>query len=396
MTGYLMTEAEAARDLDRLDAVADPTGRWDAVLAGIALRFGAGRLEELGAAARDLGGRRALVVTDPGLRAAGHVDPALASLRRAGCDIVLFDRVEENPSSGMVATAAAAVAGQGADIVVGLGGGSALDAAKAINILLTNGGTMRDYWGYGKTREPLLPSIGVPTTAGTGSEAQSYALVFDPEIRRKMACGAADARFGLVILDPRLLVTAPRSTVALAGMDALSHALESFVTRDRTRSSCALARRAWTMLEPSYPKILDGDREALAAMALGAHLAGAAIEQSMLGAAHAMANPLTAELGVPHAAAVGLALPHVVRWNASSVGALYDQLTGGSDGGMGLSLWLEEVRRRAGLPERLREVGAEPDHLPRLAAAATREWTGEHNPRRLSEADFLALYEAAL
>jgi alcohol dehydrogenase len=150
------------------------------------------------------------------------------------------------------------------------------------------------------------------------------------------------------------------------------------------------------MLEPSYPKILDGDREALAAMALGAHLAGAAIEQSMLGAAHAMANPLTAELGVPHAAAVGLALPHVVRWNASSVGALYDQLTGGSDGGMGLSLWLEEVRRRAGLPERLREVGAEPDHLPKLAAAATREWTGEHNPRRLSEADFLALYEAAL
>ena len=129
------------------------------------------------------------------------------------------------------------------DSIVALGGGSSLDCAKGINFVLTNGGTMRDYWGFGKAPKPMLPSIGIPTTAGTGSEAQSYALISDAETHAKMACGDPKAAFRIAILDPQLTVTQPRPVTAVAGYDALSHAVETFVTTKRTVLSDLFAAR---------------------------------------------------------------------------------------------------------------------------------------------------------
>src|SRR5262249_39091353 len=158
----------------------------------------------------------------------------------------------------------------------------AMDCAKGINFLLTNGGAMADYRGFGKATKPMLPSVGVPTTAGTGSEAQSYALIADEKSHMKMACGDRKAAFHVAILDPEVTVSQPRSVTAVPGIDALSHALESYVTAKRNRVAQMFSREAWRLLEPNLEVVLRSpdDLEARGAMQMGAFLAGTAIENS--------------------------------------------------------------------------------------------------------------------
>jgi len=187
---------------------------------------------------------------------------------------------------------------------------------------------MPDYWGYGKARAPMLPMIGVPTTAGTGSEAQSYALISDAETHVKMACGDPGAAFKVAILDPLLTVTQPAIVTATAGFDAISHSVETYVTTRRSAASMVFSLEAWRLLEKNYEKVIRApqDIEARGAMQLGAFWAGLAIENSMLGATHACANPLTTNYNTEHGVAIGLMLPHVVRWNGSVVGDRYAEL----------------------------------------------------------------------
>ena len=377
-----------------------PAGdRWETRLAGIGLHYGEGRLAEIGRVARDLGATKVFLVADGGLRAARHVDRAEAALTEAGIAWAAFDGVLPNPDSELVAWAADFARRERADCIVGLGGGSAMDCAKGVNFLVTNGGTMEDYWGYDKAGEPLLPSIGVPATAGTGSDAQSYAIITNSETGRKMACGAPGAAFRQVILDPELTLSTPHETAATAGMDAVSHALESHVTSVRNETSAALSSEAWRLLEANFTASLDrgADERSLldlrGKMLVAAHLAGAAIEASMLGAAHASANPLTARHTVTHGIAVGLMLPHVIRFNAEVAGDHYRELW--PEGAGSLAAHVEELRAGAGLPGTLRECGVPRSSLPVLSELAILEWTGDHNPRPLTANDFLELYEAA-
>ncbi len=374
---------------------------WEVELDGKRVVFGAGALARLGELAGDLGCRHALVVTDPGVRDSGHAGRAEQELSEAGLAVAVFDGVASNPTTAHVAAGVRAARAAGEiDLLVGFGGGSAMDCAKGINFILTNGGKMEDYRGSGKATRPLLPSIGVPTTAGTGSESQSYALISRSADHTKMACGDRKARFRTVILDPELTVTQSRSTTAVTGIDALSHAVESYVTRTRNPVSQLFAREAWVRLEGSFETVLErpDDLGARGEMLLGSHLAGLAIELSMLGAAHACANPLTAEHRVPHGIAVALMLPHVMRFNAREVGPLYDELrASGSPAGGGRPLFerVEALRRAAGLPEHLREFDVGRDGLTELAEQAAREWTAGHNPRPVTARDLLELYEAA-
>ena len=365
--------------------------------------FGSGSLSRLGELAHELGCSRALLVADPGIVAAGHVARADASLRDAGIGTMLFDAFDANPDSAMVAAGAARAAASGIDSIVALGGGSSLDCAKGINFVLTNGGTMRDYRGFGKAAKPLLPMIGIPTTAGTGSDAQSYALISDPTTHEKMACGDPKAAFRVAILDPALTVSQPRAVTAIAGYDALSHAVESYVTTRRTEISDVFARDAWRRLEAHYERVLHdpADLSARGAMLLGSHEAGLAIELSMLGATHACANPLTARYGTTHGVAIGVMLPHVVRWNAAHVGHRYAELFGlpadtpAEEAGERLAVRLEMLARAGGLPVTLRDLGVPRDALPLLAADASTQWTGTFNPRPFDAAAGLALYERA-
>src|ERR1043166_584870 len=237
--------------------------------------FGAGAISQLGTLALELGFRRTLLVADYGLVASGHVDEAVTPLQTAGIEVIRFHDFEVNPDTRMVEAGTAFVATQQIDSIIGLGGGSSMDCAKGINLLLTNGGRMADYRGYGKATNPLLPMMAIPTTAGTGSEAQSYALISDAETHVKMACGDPKAAFRVALLDPALTVSQPRSITATSGYDAIAHAVETYVTLKRNPISELFSREAWRLLEPNYERVLSepDNLSARGAMQLGAFCA---------------------------------------------------------------------------------------------------------------------------
>ena len=296
---------------------------------------------------------------------------------------------------------------QKVDSIIGLGGGSSLDCAKGINFVLSNGGTMADYRGYGKATKPMLPMIAAPTTAGTGSEAQSYAVISDAETKIKMACGDPKAAFRVAILDPELTLSQPEAVTAAAGFDAIAHAVETAVTTRRNAISAMYSREAFYLLNHHFENVLETPHDVMAraAMQLGAFYAGIAIEQSMLGAAHACANPLTARFQMAHGVALGIVLPHVVRWNAQTSADLYRELISNSDNlkettttmdsGLQLADRLVNIGNACGFPSRLRDTGVLKNDLEALARAAAEQWTGTFNPRPFSTSEALEVYECA-
>ncbi|MEK6674557.1 MAG: iron-containing alcohol dehydrogenase [Planctomycetota bacterium] len=362
--------------------------------------YGPGTLSELGQVVASYGAGRIFLVSDRGLVNAGHVERAVGSLEQAGLHVVPFVDVVENPDSNTVHRALPAAEFARIDFIVGLGGGSVMDCAKGINLILTNGGTVRDYWGINKAVKPMLPSVLIPTTAGTGSEAQSFALISDPSTHRKMACGDKRPPGGgglrplVAILDPDLTFTAPKSVTAAVGMDAIAHAVETAATTKKTPGSLVFTTAAWNLLDQAFPRVLRSpdDPSARMQMLLGAHLAGAAIEQSMLGAAHACANPLTACHGIVHGQAVGLMLPHVIRFNIAAGENPYAAL--GLDG-QTLATRIEELLISAALPTRLKDLKIPAISLTDLSDRAAMEWTAGFNSRPVGPGEILALYRLA-
>lgn len=369
--------------------------------------FGEGTVSRLGEFAGELGARRALLVSDPGIIKAGHTQLGIDSLAAAGIETQVFEGVHENPSTDDVARGVAMARRYEPELLVGLGGGSSMDCAKGINFVYTNGGSMRDYWGVGKALKPMLPMIAIPTTAGTGSEAQSFALISDAETHVKMACGDKKASFRVAILDPTLTLTQPHAVTALTGVDAISHALETYVTKRRNPASNAFAREAWRLLAANFARVLAApeDVEARGAMQLGACFAGLAIENSMLGASHALANPLTAHYGIVHGQAIGLMLPHVIRFNAEIYSAWYEELLRASANEPGmprlgsaddLANYITELVGMAQLATKLSDKEVSYDKLPELAADAAKQWTGTFNPRDVGESELLSIYQSAM
>lgn len=362
--------------------------------------YGPGAVKRTGELAAAFG-RRALLVSDPGIVAAGYTGLATRLLERAGLEVALFSDFGENPDSVMVARGSELARAARVDLIVALGGGSSLDCAKGVNFVLTNGGAVADYRGYGVPPKPMLPMIGVPTTAGTGSEAQSYAVLSDAETHLKMACGAPGAAFRVAVLDPELTLTAPRFVTAAAGIDAVSHAVETWVTTRRTPLSDMFSREAWRLLSSSFVRVIASpdDLEARGAMQLGAFLAGSAIEHSMLGATHACANPLTQRYGTIHGVAIALLLPHVVRWNSRVVADRYAELAGvrgEARRAESLVARIEDLLAAAGeFPGSLAASGVPERDLPDLATAAAQQWTGTFNPRPFDVAGALEIYAAA-
>ncbi|MEK6408109.1 MAG: iron-containing alcohol dehydrogenase [Acidobacteriota bacterium] len=368
------------------------------------LIFGEASFDRLGALASELGFRRTLLVADIGILACGYVEQATKILTDSRITVFSFHDFDSNPNTTMIEAGRAVAASLEIDSIIGLGGGSSMDTAKAINFLLTSGGAMRDYWGYGKARAPMLPMIAVPTTSGTGSEAQSYALISDSETHVKMACGDPGAAFKVAILDPGLTVSQPAGVTATAGFDAISHAVETYVTTKRTAASELFSLEAWRLLEANYERVITNpqDIEARGAMQLGAYWAGLAIENSMLGATHACANPLTANYNTEHGVAIGLMLPHVVRWNGAEVGMRYRRLLNdgsviprSGDPAEALARRLEELLTIGGLPRGLNAAGIPKRDLSRLAEEASSQWTGQFNPRPFGAAEALELYQRA-
>jgi alcohol dehydrogenase len=352
--------------------------------------FGTGEFARLGEVARELGATKCLLVADQGMLDSGFAQEAIRSLKARRLEVFAFHDFTAGPTVAMVHAGADYAKPHAVNLIVALGGGSSLDCAKAINFVDSNGGSIRDYWGYGKAQKPMLPMIAVPTTAGTGSEAQTVAVISDPENNTKLICGDHKAAFRAAILDPKLTVSMPRDLTAATGYDAISHAVETLVSTRQTALSECFSRSAWRLLSRNFELVLKepADLEARGAMLIGAHFGGLAIENSGLGAAHACAAPLTEHYRVPHGVAIALVLASVVKWN--NVSSQYDELAAGD-----LAHRLRHLAESAGLPMSLQEAKVPEEALPRLAEEAATQWPGRFSPRPFDSAAALEIYRCA-
>ena len=369
------------------------------------LVFGDGVSLASGELAKELGLKHVLLVTDRGLVEAGHVEVVRDSLSKAGIKVTLFDQVIENPTTDCVEKAKQAASEARVDSFIGLGGGSSMDTAKGANFLLTNGGRMHDYWGVNKATKEMLPLIVIPTTAGTGSECQSFALISDSKTHQKMACGDSKAAAKIAILDPGLTLSQPKNVTVCTGIDAIAHAVETAVTNKRNKLSTLFSEESFKLLLPNFTKVLNqpNDISARGSMLLGAAMAGCAIEASMLGAAHSLANPLTAHYNIVHGQAVGMMLPYVVRFNSEieECRGVYVNLmkvaqieceNESVDEVNNLVAYLLNLLQQTGLPIRLRDVIADKSELKVLAKEASAQWTAGFNPRSVGEIEMEKIY----
>ena len=365
--------------------------------------FGEGTIQRLGELASEFRPQCVLVVSDAGLIDAGHFEVAVDALKQHGLRVESFHDFGENPTSAMVDAGVEFAASIKPDLLIGLGGGSSMDCCKGINFVYSCGGTIHDYQGVGKATTDMLPMIAVPTTSGTGSEAQSFALISDAETHTKMPCGDPRAACKIAILDPLLTLTQPPSVTALTGIDAISHAIETYVTKRRNPMSTTFSRRAFGLLANGFSKVLESptDIEARGQMQLGACFAGMAIENSMLGAAHATANPLTAHHNVTHGQAVGLMLPAVIRLNGQQHAPWYAELMreiepsiAVEDAPNRLAELVLGWLREADMATSLEQLKISSDGIDTFVQDALKQWTGTFNPVSLDAQKVADLYRS--
>ncbi|WP_145222688.1 iron-containing alcohol dehydrogenase [Planctomycetes bacterium TBK1r] len=365
--------------------------------------FGQGVFSRIGELAAGFRPKCVLVVSDSGLVDAGHFGHAVDYLHAAGLHVESFHDFAENPTCAMVDAGVAKAAEVKPDLLIGLGGGSSMDCCKGINFVYSGGGSIHDYHGVGKATADMLPMIAVPTTSGTGSEAQSFALISDTDTHVKMACGDPKAACKVALLDPELTLTLPRNVTALTGIDAISHAIETYVTNRRNPMSITYSRRAFGLLAEGFSRVLEApdDIDARSQMQLGACFAGMAIETSMLGAAHATANPLTARHDITHGQAVGLMLPAVIRLNGQQHPDWYAELLRDVDPTVTeseapdrlasmVTRWLEQ----ADLATSLNALKIPASGIESFVEEALKQWTGTFNPVPLDKTNAELLYRS--
>ena len=281
-----------------------------------AIIFGNGASKKTGEELKKLGVKKATLVTDPGLVKFGIAEKIISVVREAGIELNVYDKCE--PDSSVETVEKVAELARDSEILIGLGGGSSMDPAKAAAILVTNGGDIRDYQGCDKFTKAPLPIVAIPTAAGTGSECTPFAVIADRQRDWKMPIGGTGIMPALAICDPELTYSLPPTVTAATGMDALTHAIEAYTSRCTEPISDALAIQAIKLLARAIrPAVYrgDSDHDARYDMMMGAMLAGYAFTSASLGISHCMAHPLGARYHVPHGVANALCLPVVMEFN---------------------------------------------------------------------------------
>jgi alcohol dehydrogenase len=365
--------------------------------------FGDGAVARLEEQIGSLGEGAVLLVTDPGVRGAGLLERATAGLDAAGRRWHVFDEVEPDPLDTTMERGAAANAAAGARVVVGLGGGSAIDTAKGIALLATNGGRIRDYVGRDRVRAAPVPVLAVPTTAGTGAEVSGNIAVTDAESHTKLSVRSPLNQPPVAVLDPALLATLPTGVAAQTSIDALSHAVEGYLSRLASPMTDRMALEAIGIAVADLAAFV-GDRGNIGRagrLLYASMLGGMIISNAPTGVDHALGRALGGAFGVPHGQAVGLFLPPTLRFNAAALphklAALRALFEGcpprapSPDDGEAVAAHVEALVRALGMPTRLCELGVASAQLPALAAVAACN-TGA-NIRPASEAQLLALLE---
>jgi alcohol dehydrogenase len=370
--------------------------------------FGLNSLAEAGFAAARLGGRRPFVVTDPGIIEAGWVAELLAHLHESGLEPVVWHEVTPNPKDYEIARGFEHYRGSGCDIIIGVGGGSCLDAAKGIAILSGNGGEILDYAGVDEVTRPIPPLLMIPSTAGTGADVSQFCIVTDTARAVKVTIMGRAVVPDISLTDPRLLTTMPQDLAAATGLDALTHAIESFVSLGHNPLTDGHALSAARLVGTALRRTVEHPRDTHARllMAQASMEAGLAFSNAILGATHAMSHQVGGLLDLPHGVVNGVLLPHVIRFNAVAVPERFAALAQA----MGLPVHgvpsdvaaemladhIGELAGAVGAPRRLRELGVQAENINWLAASALRDACLSTNPRAASRADIAALFWAAL
>jgi alcohol dehydrogenase len=344
--------------------------------------FGTGEFARLGEVAREQNATRCLVLAGQASVDAGHAQEAVRSLKARRMEVFAFHDFTANPTLAMVEAAREYAGPQAVNLVVGLGDGDALDFAKAVNVVITNGGSLRDYRGYGNVPKPLLPMIAVPTVAGSGNEAQSNCAIADPEDGSKVICGDPKIFFRTAVLDANLTLGQPPASTAANGYDAIGRAVETLFSTRRSPISECFSREAYRLLDSAFGRVLrvPEDLEARSAMLLGAHFAGLAVEYSALGPAHACAQPLVKNYKLLPGAALALVLLSALEW---------------MEEGADLAPRLRHLAAAAELPTSLGDAAIPEQVLPRLAEEAATQWTGRFSSHHFDAPAALEIYRAA-
>lgn len=370
--------------------------------------FGSGTVQATGREVAALGGTAALVVTDRGVIGAGLLDGVRASLAAADVSATLFDAVEPNPSIGTVDAALAAYQSGGCNAIVAVGGGSPMDVAKAVGILATNGGTIVAYEGKpDAVRADLPPFVCVPTTCGTGSEVTPFAVITDEARHWKMSIASPREVPRVAIIDPDLFLKMPAPLIAATGMDALTHAIESYTNQNVQPFADAFDIHAIRLIGMYLrPAVANGNREAMAHMAVAATMAGMGFSQNRLGIVHAISHPVTSYVGTPHGIANAILLPYVMEYNAIGAGQRMVEVGRALSSDNPQMIWnaspqmgIQAVRalsRDVGIPETLGEVGVTEEHIAAIAADAMKSGNIAINPRRVSLQDIERIIRNAI
>ncbi len=372
------------------------------------ITFGPGSIKAIPEKAKEVGANHAFVVTDKGVKAAGILDKILKLLDEAQIKATVFDRLEKEPTVLSIGDATKELAKSGAQVVIGVGGGTSMDTAKAAAFLVTNGGCILDYVGVEKVKKPGLPVIAVPTTAGTGSELTRFIVFTGVDVRTKLTVGSYLTMAKYAILDPELTLTLPPKVTAGTGMDALTHAIESYVNTTAHHISEPLAMRAIELVAKSLRKAvakgtnLQAREDMLAASALAA----LAFNSTRLGIVHAMSQPAGGHFDIPHGISNAIMLPPVMEYNlmgniekyidiAVAFGEDIEFLTPMEAAAKSVKA-IRDLMEDIGITERLGDFGVKESDLDMLADEALTSGNVPLNPRFPSKADIIEIYKKAL
>ena len=367
------------------------------------IEYGLGVVKNLGQEITRMGVLRVLVVTDKGVRKAGLDTLVVKLLRDSGVEYLVFDGVEPNPKDRNVEEGAALARELGAEAIVALGGGSPIDCAKAICVLVTHGGRIKEYEGRGKVVKPVLPWIAIPTTAGTGSEVTFSSVITDTENRYKMTVKSPRMAAKVALVDPELTLTVPSPVTAATGVDALTHAIEAYTVTCSEPISDAVALQAIELISPHLrTAVRDGqNREARAGMMLGSLLAGIAFSHSDVGSVHCMAESLGGIYDLPHGVCNAVLLPYVMEYNKDYCRERYARVAQA----MGIVALVDGAREAVeavkslcadvGLPA-FSTLGIKSSDLDLLADVSAKNGSTPSNPRPMGKDDYMRVFRKAL
>jgi len=370
--------------------------------------FGRGTLRLIGESARRVGATKVFLVSDVGVVKAGWTDKAARYLREIGLEYEVWTETTPNPKDYEVDHGRDIYLETGCDAVIGLGGGSAIDAAKAVAMLATNGGRIYDYEGVDRIARPLPPLISVPATAGAGGEVTQFTTIIDTKRRVKMIVGSKSLVPDIAIIDPLLLGTVDAVLTANTGMDALTHAIEAYVSVAATPITDVLALRAIEMISSSLRASVASrtNMEAKASMAMASLLAGIAMSNAILGAVHAMAHPLGVLLNMPHGEANAILLPHVMRFNLiackerfAEIAEAMGERTADLSTRDAAEKAIEAIERLCldiGVKQHLSEFGLQEQHIQELSRVAAEDVSLITNPRDATVEQIAEIYRSAL